>query len=85
MVPLFALACTAVAVAFLKGLRVERVCTNGYPRYLVVSSRSWQVVLALCLTKKDSFRSFVLAGGACTLPDQDGFVSFLVVSLWLAV
>ena len=27
-----------------------------------------------------SFRSFVLAGGACTLPVQEGFVSFVVVS-----
>ena len=38
------------------------------------------MVLALCLTKKVSFRSFVLAGGACTLPVHGVFVSSVFVS-----
>ena len=78
------LACFAVAFAFEKGLRALRVCTFRCPRclsYRLVSG-GWG---ALHPGLAQGFvRSFVLAGGACTLLVHFVFVSFVGVSLRLA-
>ena len=60
-------ACFAVALAFKKGFRALRVCTFGGPRSFVVSCRWVWVGCSAPRFSPGFVRSFVLAGGACTL------------------